>query len=161
MRQCLFFLVISSLLPLNADLAVCCVSQWLQWSLPHTKLMCFLILVVPRSMVTSDFLSFMGGWLSEDGGWWNGSVSKAGEAAQETWWGLGEESVRGSSLMLLSVMQGDHGGDPGEVEGSCSRVSRKSSAALFWGLWICERKRGGFMHIYAWSICCCSLLLDC
>lgn len=59
-------------------------------------------------------------------------MSKAGKAMQELWCRLSVGSDRGSSLMPLSVVQGDHRGDAGKDEESlpCSRASKKSSAPL-------------------------------
>lgn len=56
-------------------------------------------------------------------------------------------SAGGSSLMPLSVVQGDHRGDAGAEEEllPSNRVSRKSSAALPSGLRACGG--GGYVNI--------------
>lgn len=70
-------------------------------------------------------------------------MSKAGKAVQEARWCLSVGSVGGSSLMPLSVVQGDHRGDAAAEEEVLppSRVSRKSSAVLLSGLRVCWGRR--------------------
>jgi len=89
-------------------------------------------------METSEFLSFGDGWFSGSAGCGKDDRSKAGKAVHK--WGGRPSlcSVEASSLMPLSMVQGDHRGDAGAEEESLppSRTSRKSSAELPLGLWV-------------------------
>ncbi len=122
--------------------------------MPVFRILIFLFtvnLVLPRSMETSGVFSFGGGWLSGGGGRGKECVSKAGKKAGQR---LSAGSVGGSSLMPLSVVQGDHRGDAGAEEESLppSRESRKSSAALPSGLRVCGGRR--YVHIMPWHHHC-------
>lgn len=74
-------------------------------------------------------------------------VSKSGKAVQEDGLRLSVRSLRGSSLIPLSAVQGDHRGDAVFEEESLppSRASRKSSAVLPSGLMVCGG--GGYVYI--------------
>lgn len=74
-------------------------------------------------------------------------MSKAGKPVQGVGWSLSVGSVGGSSLMPLSVVQGDHRGDASAEDEVLppSRASRKSSAVLLSGLRVCWGR--GNVHI--------------
>lgn len=84
---------------------------------------------VPRSMETWGFFSAGGGRLSRGGG--KNGVSKVGKAAQKDEGKLSVGSVSGSSLMPLSVVQGDQRGEATAEEGLlwAKRASRRSSVS--------------------------------
>lgn len=90
----------------------------------------------PRSMHTWGFMSFEGGWFSRGEGWGKDTGAKAGKDTRDGGWRPSVGSAGGSSLMPLSVVQGDHRGDVASEEDSLppSRASRKSSAVDASGL---------------------------
>lgn len=94
--------------------------------------LCYLNVVLPRSITTSGFFSFATVWFTRHEDCVKAWISQGVEAVQEAVWGLFVGSVRGSSLMPLSLVQGDHRGDAGTEEESlpCSRNSKKSSGSL-------------------------------
>lgn len=94
--------------------------------------LCYLNVVLPRSITTSGFFSFATVWFTRHEDCVKAWISQGVEAVQEAVWGLFVGSVRGSSVMPLSLVQGDHRGDAGTEEESlpCSRNSKKSSGSL-------------------------------
>lgn len=120
----------------NCHVAQLCGLEWFSPLSPLEQ-------ALPRSMETQGFFWAGAGWYSRDGG--ENGVSAMGKLAAEEV-KLSMQSVGGSSLMLLSVVQGDQRGEATAEEFSLlrKRASRRSPVSA--KLRVCQETSGTFVN---------------